>query len=185
MNGSLDQFRLSACSNRAWAWLLLLGVIFIVFGCVGLSMVVGLTLVSMVFFGILLIVAGVSQIIDAFKSRQWQGVFWHALVAFLYVGLGALIIYDPFLASTLITVLLAWIFIIIGAARIFMAFSLRHGVGWVWLLLAGIAALIIGVLILMQWPLSGLWVIGLFIAIDMLMTGWSYIFMALALRSNT
>lgn len=167
---------------RNWGWLLGLGILFVILGCIGLSMIVGLTLVSIMFLGVLFIIAGFAQIIDVFKSRGWKGITWHALIAVLYIVGGGLVIYDPFLASAIITGLLAWVLIIIGITRLTMAFALRHASGWGWLLFAGLTSIILGILILMQWPFSALWIIGLFIAIELIVNGWSYIFMAFAIR---
>ena len=64
-----------------------------------------------------------------------------------------------------------------------MAIALKDSKGWIWLLLAGITAIILGILILIQWPISALWVIGLFIAIELIISGWTYIFIALALQA--
>ncbi|MCL9685802.1 HdeD family acid-resistance protein [Legionella maioricensis] len=169
--------------NRNWGWILGLGILFVILGCIGLGMVVGLTLVSMIFFAALLIVAGLTHLVDVFKHREWKGIIWQSLIAVLYIVAGGVVFYDPFLASTLITALLAGLLIVIGLTRIIMAFALKDSKGWLWLLLAGITAMILGVLILMQWPISGLWVIGLFIAIEMIVTGWTYIFIAFALKA--
>ena len=136
----------------------------------------------MIFFGVLLIIAGFSQWLDVFKSRQWKPAFWHAFIAVLYMVGGGLVIYDPFLASALMTMLLAGVLILIGVSRLMMALSIKKSAGWGWLLLAGLVAIFLGLLILLQWPMSGLWVIGLFIAVQMMVDGWSYIFIALALR---
>ena len=168
--------------KRNWGWLCALGIFFVFLGCIGLGMVVGLTLVSVLFLGVLLIIGGLSQMIDVFRSKQWKGAIWHALIAFLYIFAGCIIMYDPILASTIITALLAWVLIFIGITRFIMALVLRHGIGWAWPLVAGLTAFILGVLILLQWPYSGLWVIGLFIAIEMMVNGWTYIFMSLAIR---
>ncbi|KTC81405.1 HdeD family acid-resistance protein [Legionella brunensis] len=168
--------------KRSWGWLLALGILFVILGGIGLGMVVGLTLASMLFLGILLIIGGFLQIVDVFKSRHWRAVTWHAFIAMLYIIGGCLIIYDPFLASALITALLASVLIIIGLSRFFMAIMLRGSSGWGWLLLAGIVAIALGVMILMHWPLSGLWIIGLFIAVELIVDGWTYIFLAFALR---
>jgi uncharacterized membrane protein HdeD (DUF308 family) len=54
--------------------------------------------------------------------------------------------------------------------------------GWYWPLLSGIVSILLGGLIVAQWPASGLWVIGLFVAIELIFNGWSYIFIALAAR---
>ena len=99
----------NAALARNWGWLLALGIVFIILGCVGFGMLAGLTLVSMLFFSALLFVAGLSQIVDVFKSKQWKGTLWHALIAILYIIGGAVVFYDPFLASSFITVLLAWL----------------------------------------------------------------------------
>ncbi|KTD52805.1 HdeD family acid-resistance protein [Legionella quateirensis] len=170
--------------KRNWGWILGLGILFLFLGCIGLGMVVGLTLVSMYFFGALLVVSGITHIIDVFKHKEWKGIIWQALIAVLYIAAGCLVFYDPFLASTLITGILAAVLIVIGFTRIIMALVLRESKGWGWLLLAGITAIILGVLILAQWPISGLWVIGLFIAIEMIVNGWTYIFIALSLRAS-
>ncbi len=168
--------------KRNWGWLLGLGILFVILGCISLGMVVGLTIASVLFLGVLLIIAGLSQIIDVFKSKKWKGVAWHALIAVLYIIGGSIVIYDPILASTLITVLLAWVLIIIGITRLIMASVLREATGWAWLVIAGITAIVLGALILLQWPYSGLWVLGLFIAIELIVNGWTYIFIALATR---
>ncbi|QBR85212.1 HdeD family acid-resistance protein [Legionella israelensis] len=167
-----------------WGWLLGLGILFVILGTIGLAMVIGLTIVSMIFFGVLLICAGVSQAVDAVKYKKWKGVFWQIIIALLYIAGGALVIYDPLLASTLITAFLAIVLIIIGVSRLLMAFLLKEVKGWGWMFLAGIAALILGILILMQWPLSGLWFIGLLIAIELIINGWAYILIALSLRKT-
>jgi uncharacterized membrane protein HdeD (DUF308 family) len=50
------------------------------------------------------------------------------------------------------------------------------------LLASGIVSVILGVLIWAQWPVSGLWVIGLLVGIQLLFTGWSLVMLALAAR---
>ncbi len=170
--------------QRNWGWLLVLGILFVVLGFIGLGMTVGLTLVSILILGALFIIAGIAQILDVFKSHQWKGILGHALIAVLYIMGGGLVIYDPVLASAVITALIAWVLIIIGITRILMAFVLRDTAAWGWLLFAGLMAIVLGVLILMQWPYSALWIIGMFIAIELIVNGWTYIFMAMGMRRS-
>ena len=54
--------------------------------------------------------------------------------------------------------------------------------GWAWTLVAGIAAIALGVMILNSWPASGLWVIGMFIAIELIFNGWGMIMLSLAAK---
>ena len=63
-----------------------------------------------------------------------------------------------------------------------MAFQLRGVKNWGWPLIGGIADIFLGFMILARWPVSGFWVIGLFVAIEMIISGWSYIFIALGAR---
>lgn len=170
--------------QRGWGWLLGLGIIFIVLGSVGLSMVMGITLASMYFLGVLLLIAGASQTVDVVKSQEWRGALSHILVAMLYIAAGGLIIYDPLIASSFITAAIAGVLIVIGVLRIWMAMILRAGQGWGWIFFAGLASLVLGILILLQWPFSGIWFIGLFISIELIICGWTYVFFAFALRQK-
>ncbi|HHF7374080.1 HdeD family acid-resistance protein [Legionella bozemanae] len=168
--------------QRHWGWFLGFGILLLIFGIIGLGMDIFLTIVSMYFFAALLMISGLSHFADAFKHKEWKGTVWQILVAILYLIGAGIVLYDPLLASTIITALLAWTLIVIGVVRISMSVSLRNTKGWVWILFAGICSLILGILILLHWPISGLWVIGLFIAIDMIISGWTYIFIAISLR---
>src|SRR5215204_6852756 len=119
--------------KRNWGWILGLGIFFLILGCIGLGMVVGLTLVSMFFFGVLLIVAGFMHILDVSKHNDWKGILWHALIAVLYIAAGCVVLYDPLLASSLITALLASILMVLGISRIILSMTSRDSKGWGWI----------------------------------------------------
>lgn len=166
-----------------WGWLLALGIAFIILGFIGLGIVASLTVISMMFFGVLLIIGGVAHIVYIFTDKGWRGALWHAVLAILYIVAGCDVLYDPMLASAVITAFLAGAFIVIGIMRLIAAYNLKDSSGWGWLLIAGLASIILGIIILYQWPYSGLWLIGLLIAIEMIVAGWSYIFIALAAKN--
>jgi uncharacterized membrane protein HdeD (DUF308 family) len=165
-----------------WGWLLAQGLLLVILGTVGLGMTIWLTLASVFIFGVFLVIGGGVQIFQTFKCKGWESLLWHGLIAVLYVLAGLSIMTDPLAASTLITLLLAGALIGIGVVRLIMAFQLRGHKNWGWLLFGGIAALVLGFMILARWPVSGFWVIGLFVAIEMIFSGWSSIFIALAAR---
>jgi uncharacterized membrane protein HdeD (DUF308 family) len=165
-----------------WGWLLAQGILLVVLGTIGLGLTFWLTLATVFIFGVLLLIGGGVQIFQAFKCRGWQSVLWHVLIAILYVLAGLLIMSQPLLASTFFTLLLAWVLIGIGVLRLIMAFQFRGASNWFWPLMGGIAAIVLGVIIMTRWPVSGLWVIGLFVAIEMIFSGWTYIVIALGAR---
>ncbi|CAM2925786.1 HdeD protein [Legionella steigerwaltii] len=160
------------------------GVLLLLLGFIGLGMEIALTIVSMYFFAALLMLSGLSHIADAFRYKKKRGTIWELCVAILYLIGAGIILYDPLLASTIITALLAWTLIVIGVTRITMSISLRDTEGWGWIFFAGVISLILGILILLHWPMSGLWIIGTFIAIDMIVSGWTYILIAISLRAS-
>jgi uncharacterized membrane protein HdeD (DUF308 family) len=169
--------------TKNWGWLLVLGIVFIVLGTIGLGMLFALTIVSVLFFGVLMLIGGGVQLVDAFKCKGWKGVIWHVLMAILYVLGGIVVIADPVLASVVITLMLAGVITGAGIVRLIIALQHRDSKGWGWALASGIISIILGIMIFAKWPVSGLWIIGLFVAIEMIINGWSYIFLALAAKN--
>jgi uncharacterized membrane protein HdeD (DUF308 family) len=168
--------------ERNWGWLLALGILFIVLGTIGLGMAVALTIASLLVFGVLLVAAGVVQLIEAFKNKGWKSRLWHVLLGILYIVGGIEVVNDPVLASQILTLMLAVTVVAIGIVRVVMALQHRGTAGWVWTLLGGIVSIVLGALIYASWPVSALWLIGMYVAIDLIFTGWSYVLLALAAR---
>jgi len=168
--------------GKSWGWMLALGILFIVLGTIGLGMPVFVTGVSILFLGALLLVGGGVQLVNAFQCKGWKSVIWHVLIALLYIAAGAIMVFEPLRSALPLTAMLGGVLLGIGVLRIIMGFQQRGEKGWGWLIFAGIVSLLLGGIILAQWPVSGLWVIGLFVAIEMIFHGWSYVFLALAAR---
>ncbi len=168
--------------SRTWGWMLAVGIVMVILGTLGLGATFMLTLATVFFFGVLILIGSAVQLIEAFYVKGWKSRVWHLLVAILYLVAGIVIIKQPALASTMFTLIIAFTLITIGGVRIIAAFQMRGLEGWVWILIAGIATVVLGAMILAKWPVSGLWVIGLFVAIELIMNGWSIIMVALAAR---
>lgn len=163
-------------------WFIGLGIILVVLGTLALGSAMVFTLASMVFIGSLLVVGGVLQTAHAFLSKRWGGFFVDLLTGVLNIVVGLLIAAHPAAVAAALTLLIAMFLILGGLFRIMLAMAIRfHHV--VWLVLHGVISVALGVMILQQWPVSGLWVIGLFIGIDMVFNGWSLIMLGLAARN--
>lgn len=174
---------LSAFSKH-WGWFLIWGIALEILGVMAISYAALTTLLSVIFLGVLISIGGVLIVIDTFTFwwRHWRGFFLHLLIGALYLFVGYMLIYGPIWASISITLMLAIFYIILGVFRIISALSfkmLRSG----WTLFNGIIGLLLGILILAQWPASGLFIIGLFVGIDLLFCGWAYIMAALGGRA--
>lgn len=169
--------------RKRWGWLLVLGICLLILGIIALADSVAVTVVSTLFFGWVLIIAGIVETIQAFRHRSSGRLFLHVLNAVLAIVVGIMLLRNPVQGAMIFTLLLAVYFVVAAVFRIVMAFKLRDAPGWGWTLFDGIVTLILGILIWVQWPVSGLWVIGLFIGIDLIVVGWSQVMTALALRA--
>jgi uncharacterized membrane protein HdeD (DUF308 family) len=171
--------------RKNWGWLLFIGVALIVLGAIGLYMTGALTLVSMLYFGILVIAGGILMLIDAFKAEGWKEKTWNILIALAYIIVGMVMIANPGKSAAWFTLFISAFLLVSGAFRVIMGFKMRKEVGgWVLTVIGGVASIVLAVMIFSQWPVSGLWVIGLFIAIEMIMHGISLVTIALACKAN-
>lgn len=169
--------------KKNWGWMLALGILMVILGVIGLGMTVSLTIVSVLFFGVLLLIGSGFQLVDAFKSKGWKSVTWHVLIAIAYLIGGLAMVYDPVSAGIALTLFIGAMLIAVGIMRIAMAFQMRVYKGWGWIAFSGALSILLGVLIMMKWPASGLWVIGMFVAIEMIIQGWSSIMIAMAAKA--
>lgn len=162
-------------------WFIGLGVLLIVLGAVAMIAAFAATLVTVLFFGILLLIAGGVQILHAVSSRRWRGFLVHLLGGILYVGIGALIVADPIGGAIGLTFLLAAFFVVGGILKLLLGVQAESG----WFAFSGAVDLLLGVLIWMGWPEIGTWVIGLFLGIEMLFAGISLLLVAWGQRPPT
>lgn len=170
--------------GRNWGWVMALGILFIILGTVGIGMSTALTVTTVFVFGILLLVGGAGQVFDAFKCKGWKSVLFHVLIGLLYLGAGITLLNRPLAGSLLLTIVLGGTILAAGISRMIMGFQAKGTAGSGWAIFSGFISLALGLMILIKWPSSGLWVIGLFVAIEMLSHGWACVMIALAARSS-
>ena len=169
--------------QKNWKWLLFLGIVFLILGIIGLGRAFTLTIASVYFFGFLILIGGAIQLFESFKCKGWKSMIWHLVISIIYILVGIQIIARPLVASTVITLMIAIGIILVGILRVVMAIQHRGLKNWGWPLFSGIISILLGLVIAVRWPVSGLFVIGLFVAIELIIHGWSYIFLALAAKN--
>ncbi len=165
-----------------WGWIVALGVVYTVAGFIALGSVAMATVVSVFVVGVMMIVAGVAEIISAFQIKTWGKFLLWALLGLLYVVAGFVTFQNPLLAAVLLTLILGASLVASGIMRIILAFSMKRETPWIWVALSGAVTLLLGVLILMRWPVSSLYILGLFLGIDLIFAGASWIGIGLGLR---
>jgi uncharacterized membrane protein HdeD (DUF308 family) len=165
-----------------WWVFLIFGIVSVIVGLLALSCAFSATMASVFVFGVLLVIAGMAEVFHAVMVRKLSGFALHLLAAALYLLVGLFMLEDPVQAALVLTLLLGAFFFVGGLLRIIFSLVARSP-AWPWVVLNGVVDLILGVLILNRWPESSLWVIGLFIGIDLIINGWSWV--ALALEART
>ena len=182
MESPLNVFRVGLHElRRNWGWILALGIALVILGMIAIGDVVFFTVVSVIFLGWVLLIGGVVEAVQAFRHRKGGSFFLHLLSAVLAVVVGFMLLENPQAGALVLTLMLAVYFIAGGLFRIFGALTMRLP-SWGWMVFNGVVTLLLGVLVLAHWPVSGVWVIGLFIGIDLIITGWSRVMLALAVR---
>jgi uncharacterized membrane protein HdeD (DUF308 family) len=168
--------------RRQWWLFFALGLASVIVGLLAISFAFITTMVKVVVFGVLLLIAGIVEAVHALMVRNLKGFALHLLAAALYLIVGLFMLEDPVQAAVVLTLLLAACFIVGGLLRIIFSVVDRFP-GWPWVLVNGVVDLLLGVFVWNRWPESGLWVIGLFVGIDLLFHGWSWMFLALTVRT--
>lgn len=165
-----------------WGWFLAFGIVIVVLGIAAVVRSVTATVASMLFFGWLLVIASGVEVAQAAMVGHWAGFFQHLLAALLFGIIGLLIVTRPVISAEVVTILMAAFFLVGGLFQLIGALAVALP-GWGWQAADGIITFILGLLVIAQWPASGLWVIGLFVGIDLIFYGGAWIAFALGLRA--
>lgn len=165
-----------------WGWFVALGVLFLLCGFIAAGNLLLATVASVVMVGVLMLIGGIAQIIHAFGFKEWGDFLWWLLSGVIYAVGGLIAFVNPLLASAVLTLLLAAALIAGGVLRIWVAMKARPEEGWGWVLAAGIVTVLAGLVMALGWPVNSLWILGIFLAIDLAMQGGSLIALGLALK---
>jgi uncharacterized membrane protein HdeD (DUF308 family) len=169
--------------RRNWGWFFALGVLLVILGIACISSAAYATIFTVFILGLFLIGAGVVQIVQSFLARKWSGLFLSLLLGILYLATGFICVSKPAVAAIGITLWIAIFCFIAGLFKMITALLLRFD-EWGWVFFNGLITFILGIMIYSDWPVAGLWIIGLFIGIDLVLTGWSWILLSLSARRH-
>jgi uncharacterized membrane protein HdeD (DUF308 family) len=169
--------------GKNWVWFFLWGIALIILGMAAIGAATFTTLLSIVFLGFIILLSGIVIILDSFTFwRNRKGFVLHLLMGILYIVVGLMLINSPLAGSISLTLLLGFFYLALGLFRLYYSFSLRAP-RWGWNFFNGLISTLLGMFILMSWPESSLYIIGLFVGIDLLFCGWAYIMASLGAKS--
>ena len=167
--------------RRHRGWFLALGILMIVIGTIAFILTPAATLGTVLVLGWLLVFSGIVEAVQAFRVRGWGGVFLHLILGILGVLIGLLVVTHPVAGALAWTLLFASFLTVVGIFRLIAAIRLKFP-NWGWAAFDGAVTLGLGLLVWLEWPFSGLWFLGLAVGISLLLRGWSYVMLSLAIR---
>jgi uncharacterized membrane protein HdeD (DUF308 family) len=165
-------------------WIIALGAIYIVAGLIALGSVAMATVATVFVVGIMMLIAGVAEVFNAFQIKSWGRFLLWLLLGGLYIVAGLATFGNPLLAAAFLTFLLGVSLIASGIMRIVLAFSVKEGMPWIGVCLSGAITLLLGLVILAHWPVSSIYILGLFLGIDLVIAGAGWIAVGWGLRQR-
>jgi uncharacterized membrane protein HdeD (DUF308 family) len=148
----------------------LLGLVMILAGFFVLGDVMLVTVISTIFIGWVAIIAGAFEIVHAFWTKGWGGFVWQVLLGILYIAFGVVLVGQPIASALILTYVLGMVLLISGLVRILLGISHWREAGWI-MLLSGVFGVLAGLVILTGFPMTGLWVLGFLLGVDLISHG--------------
>ena len=132
--------------------------------------------------GLTMLAAGITQLVEGIRGESWRHRMVPVILGLIGSVSGVLVLAHPLLGLGFLTLLLVVFFVLEGFWKMFASLKFRNYQGWIWMLLSGVLSLLLGVLIWNQWPLSGVWAIGILVGVELLSTGISLVILGSAVR---
>jgi uncharacterized membrane protein HdeD (DUF308 family) len=172
--------------RRHWVLFLIEGIVLVVFGAIAVVLPGIAALAVTILLGWLFLFSGILGLVTTIWMRQLPGFWWSLLSALLAIITGIALLAWPFGGVLSLTLVLAVFFVIEGVASIMYALDHRREFSgrWGWMLASGVIDLVLALLILVGFPGTASWAIGLLVGINMLMGGVALMAMALHARTS-
>lgn len=165
---------------RHWGWFLALGILLVLIGMAAIAFPFLSTIAAKIAIGWVFLIAGVVDVIHAFYVKRWAGFLWNLLIGLLYILAGGWLVFFPLTGILTLTIVIAALFLAEGIMEVIMGLRMRPHEGWGWVIFSGLVAIAAGLLIALSLPESAVWALGLLAGINLLFSGWSFIYLALS-----
>ncbi len=169
---------------RNWFLWMIAGVISLFGGFFALANPLAATLTAELLAGWMFVAVGVMTMVSAFGDQGWGGRILSILIGLIILILGIDLIANPLAGVVSLTLVVAIGLIVMGVLRILLAFRSDFAqLRWV-LILSGAISLLLGAMIMSNFPHSAARVLGVFLAVELISNGVSLIVLSLARKSE-
>jgi uncharacterized membrane protein HdeD (DUF308 family) len=167
-----------------WRLFMFQGVVLIVLGILAVAAPVAATIFVDIWVGWLFLISGIIGLVAVFSTHNVPAFVWGLITAALSVVVGVVLIWKPVEGALTLTLVLAAFFIVEGIFQIATSIAYRNILAGSrgWMLVSGIADLVLAAIIIGSWPISAVWALGLLVGINLITSGWAIVMAALAGR---
>lgn len=169
--------------KKATSWVIFLSIALIVLGILAIISPMIASAFFTAMMGWISLISGIVMVVESFRSHPVRGFWLNLIVGVFYALAGLYILRNLGAALLALTLAFGVLFIVEGIFTIIMGFTQKAGRSMSWLVvLNGVVTLILGIMVINRWPVSALWLIGLYVGISLLLSGISLLAAALATR---
>jgi uncharacterized membrane protein HdeD (DUF308 family) len=184
-NVSEMQDALKDALKTHWKLFLFQGVVMVILGILAVAWPAVATLAVDIYIGWLFLISGTVGLVAMFSARDVPAFFWTLLTAALAMAVGVLLIWKPAEGAESLTIVLTAFFIAEGVFQIAGSFAYRDAMpgSWGWMFVSGISDLVLAGLLIMYWPVSAAWALGLLVGVNLITSGVAIVVTAIEARN--
>jgi uncharacterized membrane protein HdeD (DUF308 family) len=159
--------------KKASSWVIIWSIVTFICGILAIILPLTFSFGIALIIGCLVLVAGTAHLVFAFQTRSVDGFLWQILVSVLYAVAAICLLVNPLLSVLSLALFLAIFLLLEGILELALYFCLRRFRHSVLVLMDGIGTLILGLLLIRQWPPATPEIIGALIGISLMLSAIS------------
>jgi len=164
--------------QKTKGWFITFGIILIVLGMGAVAVPMVATIAIEAVIGWIFILSGLVTAIHSFRALNTGRCLLRFFGGLFCTAVGVMMLVYPLGGAITLTVLLAIFFLVEGIVKSSVALQIRPAPNWGWMLVSGIAAWVLGILILSGYPQTAAWALGLLVGINFIFSGWTMIMLS-------
>ncbi len=167
-----------------WVLFLVHGVVMMILGVLALIWPQISTLAVDIYVGWMFLISGIVGLATMFFAPNAPAFLWSLLTAALSLIVGVLLLWHPVQGTVSLTLVLIAFFVVEGVFQIVAAIRYRDEFpdSWGWMVISGIADLMLAGLIISGWPGTASWALGLIVGVNLITSGFAITMGAIAAR---
>ena len=186
VNPSFNEMQrtISDALSAHWKLFLFQGVVMIVLGVLAIAAPAIATLAVDIYIGWLFLISGIVGLVAMFSAKNIPTFLWSLITAALSAAAGVLLIWKPVAGALSLTLVLGVFFVVEGIFQCVTSVAYRDAMrgSWGWMMVSGIADLALAAIIILGWPGTAAWALGLLVGINLITSGWAIVMAAIAGR---